>query len=58
MTAEQIMNESAMWQTLERTAAYCDIAILLVTNNADWWDSDVLDEDTLDAEGFMEEVTK
>ena len=58
MTAGQIMNDGAVRKTWHRTALDCDHAICPVTDRADWWESWVIFEDTLDAEGFMEEVTK
>ena len=58
MTAEQIMNHAAMWDTQVRTARDCHCAILNVTDYADWEESWVLDEDTLSARGFMQEAMK
>ena len=58
MKAEQIMNYGTEWITWGRTMEDCDYAICFTTDNADWWDSDVLDEDTLDAGNFVEEVMK
>ena len=58
MTAEQIMNDNARWGTWVRTALDCDCAIRPVTDYADWWESWVLDEDTLSAQAFMQEVMK
>ena len=58
MTAEEIMNRDAEWKTWRRTASDCYDAIYPVTDLADWWESLVLDEDTLTAWGFVEEAMK
>ena len=58
MTAEEIMNNDARWETCDRTAWNCDHATRYATDYADWWESWVLLEDTLDAEGIMEEAMK
>ena len=56
MKAYQIMNNDAMWETLERSASDCYYAIIRATDRADWWESWVIFEDTLNAGGFMTEV--
>ena len=58
MNAKQIMDDSTEWRMWHNTAWDCDLAICPVTDRADWWESWVLIENTLDAEGFMEEVMK
>ena len=59
VTAEQIMNDHAdVRATWGRTALRCHCAIYPVTDNADWLESGVIGEDTLNAEGFMAEATK
>ena len=58
MKAYQIMNNDAMWETLERSASDCYYAIYFVTDNADRLESGVIFEDTLRAQAIMEEVTK
>ena len=55
-SAQQIMNERARRNTLERSAWNCDYAIYYATDSADWRESWVIGEDTLDAEGFMADV--
>ena len=56
MTASEIMNNDARWETVEMTAWDYDDAIYPATDNADWRESGVLQEDTLNAQGVMEEV--
>lgn len=58
MKAYQIMDDSTEWRMWHNTAWNCDYAIYYATDSADWRESWVIGEDTLDAEGFMEEVTK
>ena len=58
MQAWQIMSDHAEWKTRGRTALDCDYAILNVTDYADWRESGVLDEDTLNAWGIMAEAIK
>ena len=58
MTAEDIMSFNAGWTTWCMTASDCYWPISNVTDLADWWESRVLIEGTLDAGGFMEEATK
>ena len=58
MTAYQIMNDHAKRKTWGRTAWDCYLAICPVTDRADWWESWVIFEDTLDAWGFVEEAMK
>ena len=58
MTAEQIMNNDARWATWGRTARDCYWAIRPVTDYADGWESRVLIDGALDAEGIMEEAMK
>ena len=56
MKAYQIMNGNARWPTQDRTASDCDYAIIRATDRADWEESWVIFEDTLNAGGFMTEV--
>ena len=58
MKAHQIMNYHARWQTWFRTVYDCDWAICFTTDNADWLESGVLCEGTLNARAIMEEVMK
>ena len=58
MDARQIMNNDAMWGTWDITALDCDYAIIRATDRADWRESLVLYEDTLNAWGIMSEAMK
>ena len=58
MDARQIMNDSAEWKTLGRAAHDCYHAIYFVTDSADWDESRVLYESTLNAWDFMQEAIK
>ena len=58
MTAWQIMNNDARWETVYRTASDCDYATCFTTDNADWLESRVLIEDTLNAGVIMAEAMK
>ena len=58
MTVEQIMSDHAEWATWHRTAHDCHYAICVTIDPADYWKSWVLLEDTLNAEGIMEEAMK
>ena len=57
-TAYQIMDGEVKWKTLRRAAHDCYWPISNVTDLADWWESLVLFEDTLNAWGIMEEAIK
>ena len=52
------MDGEVKWKTLRRAAHDCYWPISNVTDRADWDESGVLIEGTLDAGGFMEEATK
>ena len=52
------MNYGADRETRHGTAWDCHRAIRNVTDYADWWESGVLFEDTLNAQAIMEEATK
>ena len=56
MTAKQIMDGEVKWDTRARTVWDCDHATCNTTDHADWRESWVLYEDTLNARGFMTEV--
>ena len=58
MTAKQIMNYGAEWETLGRTVSDCHYAIIRATDYADWRESGVLCENALDARGIMQEAMK
>ena len=58
LSAKQIMNDYAESATWGRTALRCHCAIYFATDNADWRESGVIGEDTLDAGGFMAEAMK
>lgn len=58
LAAWQIMNYGADRETRHGTAWDCHRAIRNVTDYADWWESGVLFEDTLNAQAIMEEATK
>ena len=58
MKAREIMDDRARWETVEMTVWDCDHAIRNSTDYADWLESWVLGEDTLNAEGIMEEAMK
>ena len=58
MTAEQIMNNDAMWQTRERTAYDDYWPSRYATDSADWQESWVLHENALNAQGVMAEAMK
>ena len=58
MTAEDIMSFNAGWTTWCMTASDCYWPIRNVTDYADWRESGVLDEDTLNAWGIMAEAIK
>ena len=52
------MNYGTEWITWGRTMEDCDYAICFTTDNADWLESRVLIEDTLNAGVIMAEVMK
>ena len=52
------MDGEVKWKTLRRAAHDCYWPISNVTDLADWWESRVLIEGTLDAGGIMEEAIK
>ena len=58
MTAGQIMNDGAVRKTWHRTALDCDHATRNATDYADWRESLVLIESTLNAGDFMAEAMK
>ena len=59
MTARQIMDGSAMWDTRDRTASDYYWPIYRATDRADWLESGVLvRENTLNASRCMAEATK
>ena len=58
MKAYQIMDDHAEWNTWHRTVRDCYYAIRNVTDEADWWESEVLYEDTLNPGVIMQEVMK
>ena len=58
MKAEKIMNGEAGGETWSRTVWDCFWATRDSTDDADWLESWVLLEDTLNAEGIMEEAMK
>ena len=58
MKAEKIMNGEAGGETWSRTVWDCFWATRDSTGDADWLESWVLLEDTLNAEGIMEEAMK
>ena len=57
-SAQQIMNERARRNTLERSAWDCHCAIYFTTDNANWLESVVIGENTLRAQAIMREAMK
>ena len=58
MTAYKIMNRDSMWGTWDRTVFDCNDATRNATDYADWRESLVLIESTLNAGDFMAEAMK
>ena len=58
MMAYHIMDGEVKWKTWSSTAIDGHYAIYYATDRADWRESGVLIEDTLNAHDFMQEATR